>query len=153
MFDASNFLNTVFTDANDTKITPCPAGEYAAQIEAVEPKSGSIKQGERMGQDWAGLNISYNITDPGVLALLSRDKVTVRDLVMLDLTPAGGLDMGPQRNIQLGRVREATGLNQPGQPFSPVMLIGKSVRVSVRHVPGFKNPADLVAEISGVTKL
>lgn len=153
MFDASNFLNTVFTDANDTKITPCPAGEYAAQIESVEPKSGQIKNGERVGQDWAGLNIKYTITDPGVLALLGRDKVIVSDLVMLDLTPGGGLDMGPQRNIGLGRLREATGLNQPGQPFSPVMFIGKSVRVSVKHVPGFKNPADLVAEISGVTKL
>ena len=153
MFDASNFLNTVFTDANDTKITPCPAGEYAAQIESDEPKSGQIKNGERVGQDWAGLNIKYTITDPGVLALLGRDKVIVSDLVMLDLTPGGGLDMGPQRNIGLGRLREATGLNSPGQPFSPVMFIGKSVRVSVKHVPGFKNPADLVAEISGVTKL
>lgn len=153
MFDAANFMNAVFTEVNDDKRIPCPAGEFQAQIEKVEPTTGTISKGERIGQDWAGLKITYNIEDQAVLALLGRDKVFVSDMLMLDLTPQGGLDMGPQRNVDLGRIRTATGLNTSGQPFSPTMLVGKRVKVSVKHVPGFKDPSQLVAEVGGVTKI
>lgn len=152
MFDASNFMSAVFEEANDTKRVPCPAGEFQAIIEKVEPKTGTIGKGERMGQPWAGLSVTYNIQDPAVLALVNRDKVTITDTVMLDLTPQGGLDMGPQKNIALGRLREACNLNQKGQPFSPMMLAGRFVKVSVRHVPGYKDPSELQAEVSGVIR-
>lgn len=152
MFDANNFMSAVYEEANDTKRVPCPAGEFQASIDKVEPKTGTIGKGERMGQSWAALSISYSIQDPAVLALLGRDKVIVQDMVMLDLTPQGGLDMGPGKNIGLGRVREACNLNQKGQPFSPMMLTGRFVKVAVKHVPGYKDPASLEAEISGVVK-
>lgn len=152
MFDANTFLNAVYTEVNDTKIVPCPAGEFHAQIEKIDLKSGQIGKGERIGQDWASLNVQYKIEDPGVAALLQRDNVLVYQSVMLDLSPAGGLDMGSGKNIGLGRLREATGLNQPGQQFSPGMFVGHRVKVMVRHVPGYKDPATLVAEVSGVVK-
>lgn len=153
MFNADLFMQGVYTEANETKITPCPAGEYAAQITKVEPKSGTIANGERTGDTWAALNVQYTIQDPAVLQLLNRDKVFVSEYLMLDLTPQGGLDMGPQRNTKLGRLREATNLNQPGQPFSPTMFMGRSCRVSVRHVPGRKDPSEIVAEVTGYAKL
>lgn len=152
MFDANNFMAAVITEANDTKIIPCPAGEFPAQIEKVEPKSGTIGKGDRMGETWAGLAVTYSITDEAVKALTGRDKVFITDMLMLDITPAGGLDMNKAKNIQLGRLREACGLNQPGQPFSPTMFLGQYVKVMVRHVPGFKDPSQLVAEVAGVVK-
>ena len=152
MFDANNFMSAVYEEANDTKRTPCPAGEFQAMIDKVEPKSGTIGKGERQGQTWAGLNVSYSIQDPSVLALVGRDKVVVTDLIMLDLTPSGGLDMSTGKNIGLGRLREACNLNQKGQPFSPMMLNGRFVKVSVKHVPGYRDPSSMEAEISGVVK-
>jgi hypothetical protein len=152
MFDANNFMSAVFEEANDTKRTPCPAGEFQAMIEKVEPKTGIIGKGERQGQAWGGLNVSYSVQDPAVLQLLGRDKCIVTDLVMLDLTPAGGLDMGPGKNIGLGRLREAVGLNQKGQPFSPMMLNGRFVKVAIKHVPGYRDPSSMEAEVSGVVK-
>lgn len=152
MFDANNFMSAVYEEANDTKRTPCPAGEFQASIEKVEPKTGTISKGERQGQTWAGLNVTYSIQDPAVLTLLGRDKVLVSDLVMLDLTPQGGLDMSSGKNIGLGRVREACGLNQKGQPFSPMMLTGRFVKVMIKHVPGYKDPTSMEAEVSGVVK-
>lgn len=151
-FDANLFMSAVYEEVNDTKIVPCPAGEFHAQIEKVEPKSGTIGKGERIGEPWASLNVSYLIEDQGVQALLSRDKVIVYQSVMLDLTPSGGLDMGSGKNIGLGRLRDACGLNKPGQPFSPTMFVGQRVKVMVRHVPGYKDPQSMVAEVSGVVR-
>jgi hypothetical protein len=151
-FDAQNFMNAVFTEVNDTKIVPCPAGEFYAQIEKVEPKSGTIGKGERVGEPWASLAVTYTIEDEAVKQLVGRDIVRVTDGVMLDLTASGGLDMGKGKNIALGRLREATGLNQPGKQFSPLMLVGQRVKVAVRHVPGYRDPSSLVAEVSGVVK-
>ena len=152
MFDAQNFMNAVFDEVNDTKIIPCPAGEFNAQIEKVEPKSGTISKGERTGETWAQIAVTYVIEDEAVRQLVGRDVVKVNDGVMLDLTPSGGLDMGKGRNISLGRLREACGLNNPGQPFSPMMLVGQRVKVSIKHVPGYRDPTSLQAEVSGVVK-
>lgn len=152
MFDANLFMSAVYEEVNDTKIVPCPAGEFHAQIEKVEAKSGTIGKGERIGEPWASLNVAYKIEDQGVQALLGRDNVSVYQSVMMDLTPNGGLDMAKGKNIGLGRLREACNLNQPGQPFSPTMFVGQRVKVSVRHVPGYKDPMSLVAEVSGVVK-
>jgi len=152
MFDAVNFMSTVYNETNDTKRINCPAGEYMAQITKVEPRSGIIGKGERTGETWAGLALTCDIQDEGVKAFCQRDKVIVTANLMLDLTAQGGLDMGKQRNITLGQWREATGLNRPGQPFSPMMFTGQMVKIMVKHVPGFKNPEELVPEISGVVK-
>lgn len=152
MFDANNFMNAVYTEVNDTKLVPCPVGEFHAQIEAVEPKSGTIGKGERMGQTWAQLLVTYVIEDEAVKSLLGRDVVKVLDGVMLDLTDSGGLDMGTGRNLRLGRLREATGLNVKDWPFSPHMLIGKRLKVSIKHVPKYNDPSSLVAEVSGVIR-
>src|SRR5262249_13342622 len=52
----------------------------------------------------------------------------------LDTTADGtGLSWAPGHNRDLGRYREATGLNTPGQPFSPSMLEGKVVKIRPKH--------------------
>ena len=151
-FDAQNFMNQVFDETNDDKRAICPAGEFLAQIIKVEPKSGTIGKGERVGEPWASLSIQWNVTDPAVLALAKRDKVVVFQSVMLDLTANGGLDMGEQRNIALGQLRTSLGQNTKGQPWSPVMMTGQMAKIRVKHVPGFKNPEELQAEVSGVIR-
>ena len=152
-FDAQNFMNQVFEDANDDKRVICPAGEYMAQIKKVEAKSGAIGKGERIGEPWASLNIQWDVTDPAVLALTKRDSVIVFQSIMLDLTPNGGLDMSEQKNITLGQLRTAVGQNRKGQPWQPAQLTGQMAKVRVKHVPGFKNPEELQAEVSGVVRV
>jgi hypothetical protein len=64
------------------------------------------------------LEVIWSIEDQGVKDTLGRDKVTVKQGVMLDMTPDGsGLDMGKGKNVSLGRLREALNMNQPGQRF------------------------------------
>ena len=131
MFNPDQFLDMQFEGQNDTKVVPVPAGEYTAMIEEVKVRQWQGKADP--SKSGLTLDIQWSIDDPSVKELLGRDKVTVKQGIMLDLTDAGGLDMGKGRNIGLGRLREALDLNQPGRPFSFTMLTGRVARVSVSH--------------------
>ena len=68
---------------------------------------------------------------------------------MLDLAATGGLDMSEGKNVALGRLREALGLNDPSQSFSFHQLPGLMGRVNVTHrVVG----EDTFADVKAVTK-
>lgn len=131
MFSPEQFLDMQVTESNDTKVVPVPVGEYMAVVKEVkirpwQSKSDPSKAG-------IALDLQWSIDDAGVKQLLGRDEVNCKQGVMLDLTEAGGLDMGKGKNISLGRLREATGLNTPGQPFSVTMLTGRVAKVKVEH--------------------
>ena len=147
MFNPDQFLDMQITEANDTKLTPVPVGEYVAVIKEVKCRQWQSKQDP--SKSGLTLDVTWSIDDPAVKELLGRDKVTVRQGVLLDLTESGGLDMGKGRNVSLGRLREAVGLNTPGQPFSFSMLVGRVAKVSVSHRIDGDN---IYAEVKSVTK-
>lgn len=130
MFNPDTFLQATTTEVNDTKKIPCPAGEYIAVVEKVEARPWQSKDGLKSG---VALDITWAIDDPAVKETVGRDNVQVRQGLMLDLLESGGLDMGKGKNVALGRLREATGLNVPGQPFSPTMFAGRAAKVTVSH--------------------
>ena len=146
-FDPDLFLNSAVTGANDTKVTPVPMGEYQGIIEKVLPRQWQSKDGSTTG---IALDIFWLIEDANVKQILGRDTVTCKQGIMLDTTPAGQLDMSKGKNIGLGRLREAIGMNDPSQPFSFHSLPGQSAKVSVSHRI---NDKDTFAEIKGVAKL
>lgn len=148
MFDPNQFLDQQIVEANDTKRVPCPVGEYPAVVEEIKARPwASKKDTSKAGMT---LDVTWSIQDPAVLEAVGRDKVTVRQGVMLDLTAAGGLDFGPGKNLGLGRLRSAVGKNVPGQPFSPNMLVGLMAKVSVTHRA---DGEDLYDEIKAVAPL
>lgn len=130
MFNPDTFLQSSTTEVNDTKKIPCPAGEYVAVAEKVEARTWQSKDGLKSG---IALDITWTIDDAAAKEVTGRDNVQVRQGLMLDILESGGLDMGKGKNIALGRLREATGLNVPGQPFSPAMLQGRAAKVTVSH--------------------
>lgn len=148
MFNPDQFLDMQFEGQNDTKVVPVPAGEYTAMIEEVKVRQWQGKADP--SKSGLTLDIQWSVDDPSVKELLGRDKVTVKQGIMLDLTDAGGLDMGKGRNIGLGRLREALDLNQPGRPFSFTMLTGRVARVSVSHRIADDN---IFAEVKQVARM
>ena len=145
-FDPATFLNTETTEVLDTKLIPCPVGEYLAIADKIDIKTWSTKDGSKSG---VKLEILWDIQDENVKALLSREKVVVQQTVMLDTTEVGNLDVGKGKNIGLGRLREALDLNIAGQPFSFPMITGRLATVIVSHrVDG----EDIYAEIRKVAK-
>lgn len=148
-FDPTQLLNAQFTEANATKIDPHPAGEFVMTIADVpEFNSFEIKKGERAGQMLHKVSFQLRSIAPGE----PHDGKTVRHDVILDVTPQGGLDFGPEKNVGLGRLREACGLNVPGAPFSFSQFPGRSLRVQVIHEPSDKDPATLYARVKAVSK-
>lgn len=147
MFDPNSFLDAAITSSNDTKVIPCPVGEFMGTIDKVVPRQWQSKDGSQTG---IALDVMWNIEDSGVKELLGREQVIVKQGIMLDTTPQGGLDMSQGRNVGLGRLREAVGKNNDGESFSFAMLPGLSAKVSITH--RFYND-DTFADVKAVTRL
>jgi hypothetical protein len=145
-FDPSVFLNMEFTEANSTDFVPVPAEEYFAIVDKVEPQQWAKKDGTKSGLKVA---ITWSIDDAGVRELLGRDKITVRQDLMLDTTEQGTIDMGKGKNVGLGRLREALGLNKPGVAFRFSDFVGQYAKVKVDHRTENGN---IYAEIRNVMK-
>lgn len=140
-FNPETFLNTPVEAPLSTEYTPIPEGEYTAVIEKVEPRT--------VGQDSKPvLDIVWRLDAPD-----SEDahEKSVRQTIWLDVTAQGSLDYGKGKNVQLGRLRDAVGQNQPGQAWMPSMLVGNVARVSVKHRMG--NEGQIFADVKGVAKL
>ena len=143
VFDPATFLNTTLTDALDTKRTAVPAGEYLAicgkpDVRKVNKKDGS---GELLF-----LEVPLFVDDQEAREVTGLDNPSVRYSSILDLSPNGGIDTGKGKNIGLGRLRDAIGMNQPGKPFSFANIEGKPIRCMVVHrIDGEEKYADVKA--------
>lgn len=121
-FDPAAFEEMVIDKENETKSTPVPEGVYEALIDTVRVKSVTLTKGDRAGEVVPILEVNYLILDEeGELAKeLNRERITVRQDIWLDVQGSGAkarLSFGPNQNLALGRLREATGLNKPGITF------------------------------------
>jgi len=146
-FDPQAFLSASISSSNDTKVTPVPVGDYHGVIEKIAPRQWQSKDGSQTG---IALDVFWLVEDADVKSFLGRDTVTVRQGIMLDTTPNGGLDTSKGKNIGLGRLREAVGKNREGETFSFEMLPGLSARISVSHrISG----EDTYAEVKSVSRL
>lgn len=148
MFNPDQFLDMQVTETNDTKVIPVPVGEYTAVITDVKCRQWQAK--DDPSKSGLALDLQWELDDAAVKELLGRDKVTVKQDIMLDITESGGLDMGKGRNVSLGKLREAMGLNVAGQPFAFSMLNGRVAKVVVSHrIDG----EQIYAKVKGVAKL
>ena len=131
MFSPDQFLDMQITEPNDTETLQVPVGEYTAVVGEVKVRTWQSK--DDPSKAGLALDLSWELDDQDVKSYMDRDKVTVKQGIMLDLTESGGLDFGKGRNASLGRLREALNLNMPGQPFAFSMLTGRVGKVSVTH--------------------
>lgn len=145
IFDPEAMLNSAISGSNDTRIAPIPAGEYSAVIDGIELKAP--KQADQSPR----LEVTWVINDGALAAELGRDRVQIRQSVFLDTTPDGRIDMGKGKNIRLGRLREATGHNDPSKPFTLTMLRGSLAKIKVTQRPDPQDPATVYNDVAAVT--
>lgn len=150
-FDPNAFLEQTVAESNSTVSVPVPVGEYIAFVDDVKVRQWTSKQDP--SKTGVAVDLSWQIDDENVKRLLERDKVTAKQGLMLDVTDEGGLDMGKGKNVSLGRVREAVGLNTPGQPFAFSMLKGKAAKIRIKHRQNPENPEQIFAEVDAVAKI
>jgi len=156
-FNPEAFLDATTSEVNERR-APLPIenpasadGLYTAVIGDITTGSGIIGKGDKAGQPWVSMVVPLKLEIPQQLqdALGFGPTFTLTDRAFLDLTPQGTLDNGKGKNGQQRTYREATGLNNPGEPFSWRMLTGKVVKVKVTQEMYNGNP---VEKVSGIFK-
>ena len=149
-FDADSFLNSAVSGANSTKVVPCPIGEYPAVIDKISARQWQSKDGTKTG---VALDVSWSVEDDTAKATTGRDIVNVRQGIMLDLTPDGAVDTAEGKNVALGRLRAAVGLNDPSVEFAFNQLPGRMAKVKVSQRPDDRDPEIVYAQVDAVTAL
>jgi hypothetical protein len=151
-FNVDAFMNETFDATLDTEIIPVPEGEHMAQI-GTDPKDVNVRTGvsQKNNRAWMMLELNCYLSDPNLAATLKRENPRIRYSIMLDLDNAGRLDTGPQRNVNLGKLRDAVNQNKPGQ-WSFAMLRGQPIKVKVKHKKASDGSDATYSEVVGVTK-
>lgn len=149
MIDAENFLNETITGANSTTRIPVPKGEYPVIIDDIQYRKADRK--DQPGLVSHMLDVIFLIDDANVKEVTGLPKPTVRQTVFLDLGDDGKLDMSKGKNVQLGRMREALGLNDPDKPFSFGQLKGQACYITVVHNPS-ADGRDTYANVGSIGK-
>jgi hypothetical protein len=151
-FDPNAYMN-LQTDASfETSYTPVPENEYPAAIDTAKlevvkfkDKDTGVEEHRLVGR------IIWNILDDAVKAALGMTKVVVRQDVFIDLTPTGQFDTAKNKNIDLGRIREALGQNSG--PWSFQMLNGAGpAYIKVTQRPDKNDSSKIYNDVKGVRK-
>lgn len=151
IFDPASFLMQETSDQMDTQFILIPAGEYPAMIKDVAARQQQNPNDPAIL--WTILDVTYAIDDAGVREETQLPEPTIRQSIFLDLSEDNKLDTGKGKNVNLGRLREAVGLNQPGQAFSFGALVGQACVVAVKHTPDKKDPEITYANVNKVAAL
>lgn len=141
-FNPDTFMTEEQTGELETTYTPIPEGEYTAIIKDVQANTtpnGSPK-----------MEVMWLMDDQEVRDFTGMEEPTCRQTVWLDLDGNGKLALGANKNIGLGKLREALGQND-GSPWSPSMLIGQPARVLIRQSPSGKGDGVIYANVVQVT--
>ena len=150
-FDPTQFLDTETTDQMDTTFTPVPVGEYPAMIKSVEARQ--IPSSKDPSELWTILDVTYAIDDHSVRDETGLPEPTIRQSIFLDINEEGKLSTEKGKNINLGRLREAVGLNEPGQVFSFASLAGTVCIIAVKHTPDKNDPENVYANVTKVAEM
>lgn len=144
LFDPQAIMNAAIEGVMETRRTPVPVGDYRGQITKIVPRAGQSKDGD----SWVALDIFVELESDERLTKLGLERRVMKGGMMLDLTDSGGLDLGKNKNVRLGALREAVGQNIPGQVWSPTMLVGQLVTVTVKHRLDPADPSLVYDEIA-----
>lgn len=148
VFSADEFMSEAIDESMDSEFQPCPEGTWLAQLADQQPdmhREAKFNDG-RTGR---AVRLTWNILDEDAKASVGREALSVRQEFLLDLDANGKIATGPGKNIRLGQLREALGLNKG--PFRWDMLLGAGpARVRVRHRADKNDPEAKYAEVSRV---
>lgn len=150
-FNPDTFIDLEVTGALDTRLEPVPVGEWPATIKEVQKPRQATSPKD--GKTYTFMEIMWEITDPQVEAHCQRTRPTVRQSISLDVSPQGGLDMGKGKNVGLGQLREALGLNDPSQSFAIRMLSGRGAKIKVGHRQDKDDPTKIFTDVKQVSRI
>ena len=151
-FDLNSFQQASFEGQGDTRRLRIEPKEYPAIV--VGPFGEQGKTRLRVEKTYLILDVVWQPEDEVQKAALGLERLpTVRQSLFLDVTPQGGLDMGPFKNSDLNRLREVFALNDPKAAWSFANFVGRPARIKVEQRPNDKDPANPFTNVTAVSKL
>lgn len=130
-FNADQFLQTTLDQANETVMQIPDAKEYdRLQCIKVTPRQFVGGQDQRL---FTVIDIEWEVLDEEQRKKTELEHPVARQTIFLDVSPTGALEFGKNKNVQLGRLREACGQNRSGRKWSMAGLIGAVVSGVVTH--------------------
>lgn len=143
-FDPDSFLSATTQESSITQIPPVKEGEYGGYV-----KPGSMKL-DFVGQNRKPvLNLLWVIDDEQARQDTKLPEPTVKQTIWLEQRSDGTIDLKGTPGI--GRLREAHGLNVPGQDYNIRMHEGKRAKVQVKHDP-MQDDGTIYAKVVKVAK-
>lgn len=153
--DMSALLNAPVAGPLSTVVKVCQEGEYKAVVDDGD-KWVAFRDGDATKNLSPMGTILFSILDEGVRKHLGREKVLVPMTFFLDVTESGAIDTSEGKNVALGRLFEAAGVQNTGATFGDRLnsLKGKGpFIVKVAQRADKNDPSVKYAEIRKVAKL
>ena len=143
-FDPDLFLGGETTGGFETSYARVSPGEYSAMLDGTKVRKVNTNDGEQ-----AVMDVTWLILDEEVKKETELERPTCRQGFFLDINDKGGLDRGKNKNVGLGRLLEALGINK-GDKWSPEGLKGSLAVVRVEHKPNEGDPENPYANVTRV---
>lgn len=140
-FDADAFMQQTVDGPLETVYKLVPAGEYQnVFIDDFDSKSLELVEGtsDKTNKDYSFLKFSipFKLTnDPRLLQEFGTDTVRVYKEINLDRDANGGIARGVNKNLELGRIYDAAGLNTGNTNLTMLRGTGPFV-VTIVHESG-----------------
>lgn len=150
VFDPQSLLDQTVEGELSTRTDPLPPDDYIARVDKLEIRKLEGKDGK---EDRMILTVFWAITETDKLMALDppRENFTCRQDVWLDVTPAGTIDTGRGKNVSLGRLYEALGLNEGNRTLRAIQGNVAVIRTGIRTSKD--NPEDQFTEVKAVSAL
>ena len=143
-FDPDLFLGGETEGGFETSYAKVMPGEYSAMYDSAKVRKVNTNDGEL-----AVMDVTWLILDEDVKKETELERPTCRQSFWLDVNDKGGLERGKNKNVGLGRMLEALGINK-GDKWSPEGLKGSLATVRVEHKPNKDDPENPYANVTRV---
>ena len=137
-FDPASFMTQEVEGEMETRYDPVPPSDYNSTIEAIDIRPAG---------DAIILDVTHLIHDTALAENMGMEKILVRQGIFLDIEPGGAIALGPNKNVKLGRLREAVNQNGPGK-WGFQMLVGAGpMRSTVSNKPDKDDPTTIYSRV------
>lgn len=140
-FDADAFMQQTVDGPLETEFKLVPAGEYQnVFIDDFDSKALELVEGDsaKTGKPYSFLKLSlpFKLTnDARLLAEFGNDTARVYKELNVDRDENGGIARGTNKNVELGRIYAAAGLNAQGSSLPMLRGAGPFV-ITIVHESG-----------------
>jgi hypothetical protein len=106
IFNPDALLDTNYEEAPPDHYIPIDEGEYRLRVRDVKPRRITNAGGEA----FTLAEVNFIVLDDAVKEKMNMPEPMARMTIFLDLTPDGTLDMGVNKNVKIGQLRNACGI-------------------------------------------